>query len=90
MKKTKEIIEMLHNPEKYIPYGFYCYFGTRGPGDPNYKRCAFWDYDPTKHEQENGYCYFLGEGDWECDGIGLLWDQCKECGINESFEEDEI
>ena len=33
-------------------------------------------------EQENGYCSYLERGDWEADHLSLLWDQCKECGIN--------
>lgn len=25
----------------------------------------------------------IPKGDWQEDGTMLLWDQCKECGINE-------
>ena len=83
MEKTKEIIEMLKHPEDYIPYGYYCYFGCRNPEDPNYKRCPFWASNPEAEEQDDGYCHYLGCGDWEDPGLGLLWDQCKECNINE-------
>ena len=29
-----------------------------------------------------GYCHYLKTGDWFDDGTLLLWDMCKECGIN--------
>ena len=89
---------------KKIPKGPYCY-------DEN-GLCSYWKLLGKYHEQEDGYCEFLGYGDWEINEqkdlgviyikgkssrlkfsgheiglpIGLLWDQCKECGINE--EED--
>lgn len=58
-----------------IPIGMYCY-------DKNGK-CPYWDINKDKPSQENGYCHFLGEGDWESEHLSLLWDQCKECGENE-------
>ncbi len=61
-----------------IPEGLYCYSII---GDET-KRCPYWDKNPDKPSQENGYCHFLGEGDWDCEGLSLLWDQCKECGEN--------
>ena len=33
-------------------------------------------------EQGTGYCHYLELGDWMDGGSNLLWDQCKECGIN--------
>lgn len=41
-----------------IPRGYYCYGKHRKP-------CPFWSVDKTKPEQENGYCSYLGRGDWE-------------------------
>ena len=46
-----------------IPKGYYCYSGREE------KRviCPYWKIDP-KHpdlDQENGYCEFLGKGDWD-------------------------
>lgn len=39
-------------------------------------------------KQMDGYCYYLGKGDFTFfHGTMLLWDGCKECGINE-FDED--
>lgn len=89
-----------------IPKGPYCY-------DKN-GRCPYWRTRNGYDEQENGYCEFLGYGDWEINEteeltiqyhkskkligvktvghkigipVGLLWDQCKECGINEEDDE---
>lgn len=34
-----------------------------------------------------GYCYYLGKGDYSfLNSTELLWDGCKECGINEDME----
>jgi hypothetical protein len=63
--------------EELIPQGLYCY-------DENGK-CPFWWKDIDKPEQENGYCLYMKKGDWDLGG-GLLWDQCKECGVNEAWE----
>jgi hypothetical protein len=43
-------------------------------------RCPFWDWDDGHPDQEHGYCHYMGLGDWQLNS-GLLWDQCKECGI---------
>ena len=40
-------------------------------------------------EQSSGYCYYLGKGDYSfISPTLLLWDGCKECGINEDLEEE--
>lgn len=61
--------------ESVIPCGGYCY--------DNNGRCPYWDWAENHEEQNNGFCWFIGKGDWFGDGCGLLWDQCKECGVNE-------
>jgi len=77
-----------------IPPGPYCYrakgerhFDASGrsvyPVDP----CPYWAIHPGKEHQENGYCAFLGEGDWAEDGFSHLWDQVKACGIRDGFED---
>lgn len=83
----------LKNPEKYIPTGSYCYKINKivyENGVPRIKKtpCVFWDYDKNQDSQNYGYCHFLKSGDWfdELHGPSLLWDMCKECGINDSFE----
>lgn len=45
--------------------------------------CVFWDRADDLPEHSSGYCSLLRKRDWEHPGGGLLWDQCKECGINE-------
>ena len=62
--------------EKLIPKGGYCY-------DEN-GLCPYWDMLKSQPKQMNGYCHFLKCGDWEIDGLHLLWDQVKECGINDN------
>jgi len=66
--------------ESLIPEGVYCY--TRISGG-KIKLCPYWAYIINAPGQMNGYCHYLERGDWENDWLGLLWDQCKECDINE-------
>ena len=67
-----------------IPKGVYCYTIDRvtSEGVIEVTRCPYWSKREDKDEQENGYCSFLEEGDWEGDGMSLLWDSVKECGEN--------
>ena len=69
-----------------IPSGMYCYEWKDGDidenGEPRKSTCPYWELREDHEEQDNGYCHFLGEGDWDVDGLSLLWDQCKECGEN--------
>jgi hypothetical protein len=58
-----------------IPSGNYCY-------DEN-GVCPFLDVINHFPKQDNGYCHYLKSGDFQHAGLGLLWDQCKECGVNE-------
>lgn len=67
-----------------IPEGPYCYSRDNG----KQVNCPYWSCDPTKPEQENGYCSFLEIGDWEIppgEGISHLWDQVKLCDENLDF-----
>lgn len=61
-----------------IPKGCYCY-------DEN-GNCPYWDKIRGKPEQEDGFCWFMEQGDWGEGSGGLLWDQCKSCGINDLEE----
>jgi hypothetical protein len=65
-----------HEGESVIPEGVYCYYGLAN--------CPYWDRAENKSKQVNGFCWFLGKGDWD-EGIGELWDQVKCCGIKSSF-----
>ena len=64
--------------------------------------CPYWErYDQKIHgplpaeyaefqsTYRGAYCKFLKTGDWEHDGTMLLWDQVKECGINDDWEDEE-
>ena len=65
-----------------IPLGMYCH-GSYDEIDHKYSYiCPYWDLDSEKPHQENGYCHFMKEGDWEVPGVSLLWYTCKECSIN--------
>ena len=69
---------MATNFKSRIPKGCYCY-------DEN-GICPFWCREPTQQPQEDGYCSYLGKGDWQL-SCGLLWDQVKECGVNDDENE---
>lgn len=93
----------IFRPKHVIPKGFYCHTAR--------EVCPYWSMNPNKPKQENGYCAYLKQGDWDINnsareftnvktnkvtlakdmpiGISLLWDQCKECGIN-SFTDEEL
>lgn len=84
---------MMNKDTSVIPKGYYCY-------DENGK-CPYWDLRDDQPNQMNGYCNFLGRGDWEVDipedfpphfpvsCLSLLWDSVKECSENTDFDEDE-
>ena len=69
-------------PDKVIPKGPYCY-DERGV-------CPCWGRSEHHPEQENGYCTYMLQRDWLDDGIPLLWDQVKCCGVNMEREDDEL
>lgn len=73
-----------------IPRGLYCYhrLSHYEDGRTVVDMCPYWSKRYDKKEQENGYCQYLGKGDWESDGLSLLWDQCKECDVNFGDEAD--
>jgi hypothetical protein len=76
--REEELSEKLKEPEKYIPDGIYCY--------NNFSKCPFWDMNKDMPHQNSGYCHYLKEGDWYEDGTMLLWDQVKECDINDDID----
>jgi len=71
--------------KKMIPHGPYCYFGSRNPAAKNYKPCPFWDL--RGKDNRYGYCSYLDRGDDSKDSTLCLWDQVKECGINNEWED---
>ena len=82
--RTIEITES--RVRQLVPRGVYCY-------DAN-GTCPFWSrFDGIYPSQSNGYCALMERGDWmsiENGGTSLLWDQCKECGINMPDEEKDL
>jgi hypothetical protein len=70
---------MAEKDTSVIPAGVYCYDESG--------RCPYWRLNTGRPEQMNGYCEYLELGDWMEGGTMLLWDQCKECGINNDDDE---
>jgi hypothetical protein len=88
------MIEIPPDPKTLIPAGHYCYapgevkVGTDGLPYMKTTLCPFWSIDREQPPQNNGYCSYLEEGDWEgVEGFGLLWDQIKSCGVNQNFHD---
>lgn len=86
----------MHKKEDYgvsskssIPSGPYCYEivgADSKTGRIKTVLCPYFSIDRTKPYQMNGHCSYLGYGDWDDNtGFGLLWDQVKECGVNEDL-----
>ncbi len=77
--------------EDNIPRNDYCYRLIKAPCIDNkwcmkIKPCPYLDINKLASQQSYGYCHLLKAGDWQHKGTSLLWDQCKECGINNSDE----
>ena len=88
IKPDVSIEEALKEPEKWIPDGCYCYYWHNDgkhfmSEDKTGYLCPFWDRNHDKENWEDGYCHYLNLGDWMEDNFSLLWDMCKECGIND-------
>jgi len=68
-----------------IPIGDYCYEPVisdfLGLGRLVVKKCPYWRSIEGQPPQANGYCDYLEKGDFD-GSTYLLWDQCKECGVN--------
>lgn len=83
-----------HKDESLIPEGVYCYTRRKvvmknGSSISFTEQCPYWSVDESKPRQLNGYCSFLEEGGWDSEGVSLLWDQVKECGIKEEDDAEE-
>ena len=81
MKLLKYIIAWLR-----IPHGVYCYRIKKISTSPEFALdvavCPYW----SMQETGNGTCKYLGISDFESEGITLLFDQTKECGIKKWLE----
>lgn len=57
--------------KRLIPKGYYCYsriVQIKGTNPPRFKVigiCPYWSVRKGKPKQENGYCAYLGKGDWD-------------------------
>ena len=76
-----------------IPEGPYCYTGlSYDKGVYHTKVCPYFDHIIASDSQSDGYCHYIEEGDSNLDGsdnldgCGLLWDQCKSCGVNDEID----
>lgn len=81
VERADEMAALFDKSTSVIPEGPYCHVGRKSI-------CPYWAMDPSREEQDNGYCSYMGKGDWQHDGIGLLWDQVKECGVKDDAGED--
>ena len=89
VKPDVSIEEALQEPEKWIPNGIYCYIPSSNSKATGYL-CPFWDRNESKPYAENGICHYSQvEDDWDKEYLTLLWDMCKECGINDDCDEEE-
>ena len=54
------LTDKLALPEKYIPFGHYCYEANRN------EPCPFWESKKGEYpHQEDGYCHHMGVSDWD-------------------------
>lgn len=80
--------------ESLIPKGSYCYtpidieYGNEFGMRVHIRLCPYWSKREDKSEQQSGFCKYMGLGDWMPNGTFILWDQVKECGINDEIEAD--
>lgn len=69
--------------KKLIPHGSYCYVPRRMIGTHmEILPCPYYYRHPGHSRQDNGYCSYIGHGDWMSGSWGTLWDMVKECGVN--------
>lgn len=90
--------------ESVIPKGRFCYSFTGKMKKqflytwgqeieyPETIRCPYWHHHPPGMPDETAYCEYLDSiGEWDIEGCyPLLWDQCKECGVNMPEEEEDV
>ena len=74
-----------------IPKGLYCYHRLvhYGEGRTLVDMCPYWCRRWSDDEQESAYCQYLGRGD-DVEGVSLLWDCVKECGVNDDLDDSDI
>jgi len=81
-----------------IPHGPYCYryLDDLIPSKNKpiilttkiwWQACPYLRNKLNAPEQSYGYCIYLDAGDFDDTmHVSLLWDQCKECGVNDDLD----
>lgn len=83
IRAADAVAEALGRKDEHVPHGIYCYQGSAV--------CPFWALVPELPSGMNGYCSKMRSGDWESEGLSLIWDQVKECGIaDDVLAEDDL
>lgn len=83
VRAADAVAEALGRGDAHVPHGAYCYQGSTV--------CPYWALVPELPNGLNGYCSKMRSGDWEGEGLSLIWDQIKECGIAEDvLAEDDL
>lgn len=83
IRASDAVAEALSRSDDRVPRGSYCYRGSL--------QCPYWALIPELPTGLNGYCSKMRSGDWESEGLSLIWDQIKECGIAEDvLAEDDL
>ena len=52
------------------------------------RTCPYWCWDKRYPDERVGYCKLMKCGDLDGNGVGLLFDQIKECGVNDYDQDD--
>jgi hypothetical protein len=70
MKKVLKGKKKIKKDKSKIPYGYYCY-------DEN-GVCPYWKRVKNRSKYENGFCDYLGYGDWDVNEKEVLTGQTKD------------
>jgi hypothetical protein len=66
--------------ESVIPKGIYCH--------DEQNICPYWSSRKDEYGDLIGCCKYLDTDDEKEEGLSLLFEQCKMCGINEDLDEE--
>jgi len=79
--RDKNIKTSIESNPTYIPLGTKCYF-THSVSSYSQEThyCPYWSLVLKKPQEQNGFCHYLNQGDWEYGT--MIWDGNKECNVN--------
>jgi len=101
MTEEERLLKLVHMA---IPPGPYCYYSYKGPTCPFWDKddskpyqengyCHYLQRGDWENNDEKEYINVKTGEKQTANQIGLplslLWDQCKECGINDDIDEDD-